>query len=619
MRSGSASVGRARVGVVNVLAPFRDYLDSLVHPTGHADALTGARHRAFIAPRLLSGLTALALLPVQLATRGAPTPLEMVVFGWLIFPLLAVFYLSRTGRLDRAQGLCSMGLTALVTAVAAATGGLASNATLLLVIVPFEAAASAGRRPVAAASAMAGAALLLLLGLDRGNILPHLVPDDGASVSAALAVAILNATLLAVGSEWVAARSRDLINAEGARYHLLATNMTDVIVRHGPQGVVLFASPAAERLIGVEPSALRGRALFDRIHVADRPAYLTALSEVAVSGQPGSVEFRILQGPQGLGCGGRLIWVEMRSRPLEREVGPAAGERELVSVLRDVTDRKHQDQMLEHARVAAEHASAAKGLFLATMSHELRTPLNAIIGFSDMLLNETALNLKASCRHDYAQLINDSGHHLLSVVNGILDMSRLETGNFHIAPEPFALCPVIANCCELLALKANESEIDLVFRRPSQLPEIVADKRAVKQVLLNLLSNAIKFTRNGGRVMVSARAEDSSVVIVVEDTGVGIADADLPRLGDPFFQARSSYDRPHEGTGLGLSIVKGLIELHGGHMDISSRLGEGTRVTVRLPLHGELPGQNGAGAMPAHWTPIASLTHVADVRMKKRA
>jgi two-component system, cell cycle sensor histidine kinase DivJ len=610
----------ACVGVVSVLAPFRDYVESLVHPTGRVDALTRARHRAFMVPRLLSGLTALALLPVQLAIRGAPTPLEIVVFGWLVIPLLAVFYLSRTGRLERAHELCSLGLTVLVATSAAVSGGLGSSAVPLLVMVPLEAAASAARRPVLIAAALAGGAMLLLFGLDLGALLPALSPEPSGSALAALGVALLNATGLAVGNEWVAALGRDLMNAEGARYYLLASNMTDVIIRHDRKGAVLFASPAAERLLGVEPSALRGQELFGRIHVADRPAYLTALSEAAVSGQPRSVEFRIVQGPQTPASGPRFIWVEMRSRPLD---GPPrwadSGEREVVSVLRDVTDRKAQDHMLEHARLAAEHASAAKGLFLATMSHELRTPLNAIIGFSDMLLNEETLNLKASCRYDYAQLINESGHHLLAVVNGILDISRLETGNFQITPEPFALSPVIASCCELLALKANESEIDLVFRRPPQLLEIVADRRAVKQVLLNLLSNAVKFTRRGGRVTVSARAEPAAVVIIVEDTGIGISEADLPRLGDAFFQAGSPYDRPHDGTGLGLSIVKGLVELHGGHIDIHSRLGEGTRVTVRLPMSCEPAAETGRRAPPDRRAPIASLTHVADVRMKKRA
>ena len=147
----------------------------------------------------------------------------------------------------------------------------------------------------------------------------------------------------------------------------------------------------------------------------------------------------------------------MRCRPLEQAVVEVAGDdrREVVAVLRDVTDRKRQEQALEDARSEAERANAAKSRFLATMSHELRTPLNAIIGFSEMLMKERALTLDAGRRHEYAGLINDSGHHLLAVINGILDMSKIETDNFEITPEPFAPAQVIADCCDLLALRAQ--------------------------------------------------------------------------------------------------------------------------------------------------------------------
>src|SRR5205823_8162904 len=141
----------------------------------------------------------------------------------------------------------------------------------------------------------------------------------------------------------------------------------------------------------------------------------------------------------------------------------------------------------------AERANAAKSRFLATMSHELRTPLNAVIGFSEMLCKESALMIDAARRHEYAELINESGRHLLSVVNGILDMSKIETGNFAITPEPFTPAPVIGTCCDLMALRAREAGIDLVCRLPDDLPDIVADKRSVKQILINLLSNSIKF------------------------------------------------------------------------------------------------------------------------------
>jgi cell cycle sensor histidine kinase DivJ len=163
-------------------------------------------------------------------------------------------------------------------------------------------------------------------------------------------------------------------------------------------------------------------------------------------------------------------------------------------------------------------------------------------------------------------------------------MSKIETGNFEITPEPFAPEPVIKECCDLLALKAREAGIALVRALPHDLPQIVADKRALSQIVLNLISNAIKFTDRGGNLTVSATADAMTMSIVIEDTGVGIGAEDLPRIGEPFFQARSSYDRRHDGTGLGLSIVKGLLTLHGGRMEIASRLGEGTRIVIHLPL-----------------------------------
>jgi cell cycle sensor histidine kinase DivJ len=142
----------------------------------------------------------------------------------------------------------------------------------------------------------------------------------------------------------------------------------------------------------------------------------------------------------------------------------------------------------------------------------------------------------------------------------------------------------MAACCDLLALRASESGVRLERRAGADLPDVVADKRAVQQILLNLVSNAIRFTDRGGTVTVAARAEAAAIIFVVEDDGVGINEADLARVGEPYFQAAASYERRHGGTGLGLSIVKGLVRLHGGDLSIKSRVGQGTRVTVRLPL-----------------------------------
>jgi cell cycle sensor histidine kinase DivJ len=192
--------------------------------------------------------------------------------------------------------------------------------------------------------------------------------------------------------------------------------------------------------------------------------------------------------------------------------------------------------------------------------------------------------LNAARRREYAQLINDSGQHLLSVVNGILDMSKMESGNFEIMPEPFAPRAALINCCNLLALKARESGIDLVTRAAEDLPIMIGDPRAFKQIVLNLVSNAVKFTERGGTVTVSVGVEASRLIVRIADTGVGIAAEDLKRIGDPFFQAGKTYQRRHEGTGLGLSIVKSLVSMHGGEMNVQSKVDEGTTVTVALPL-----------------------------------
>jgi two-component system, cell cycle sensor histidine kinase DivJ len=605
---------------VGLLTPVRDYIDTLVHPLAQQDALTAARHRAFIAPRLIGSLVALASFPVYLTVRGVPSVLEVIAFAWLVAPILIAYFLSRTGQYESAHVLSSVSLTGLITVVAANTGGISSFAAIWLIVVPLEAALSASRRVVALASSFAlGAAGLLLL-IGALDLLPaEEAPEHTQGALAALGIisGSLYATGLALGAESLARASFWLFYAEEDRYRLLARNMTDVITRHGRNGAVLFASPAAESLFGARLCELLGHGLFDRVHVADRPAYLTTLADVAAHGEARSVEFRVRCGSAELSrhSSGRFIWIEMRCRPLDR-VGGNQDEREVVAVMRDITERREQEHTLAETRAETERANAAKSRFLATMSHELRTPLNAIIGFSEMLLNEREMRLDTARRAEYAQLINDSGHHLLSVVNGILDMSKIETGNFEIRPEPFHPAQVIANCCDLLALKAREAGLDIVMRLPDDLPDIVADKRALNQILLNLISNAIKFTERG-KVTVSARVEASAIAVTVEDTGVGIHRDDLPRLGDPFFQARASYDRRHDGTGLGLSIVRGLVALHGGDINIDSRLGEGTRVTIRLPLDCENKRSPATPTKPAPRT--LSVVETIDQQVKRRA
>jgi two-component system, cell cycle sensor histidine kinase DivJ len=562
--------------------------------------LAAARHRAFMAPRLLGGAAMLASLPLYLIGHAAPSAVELVVLGWLLVPVLLAYFLSRTGRYEGAHVLSSVALTCGVTAVASLTGGIGSFAAAWLVVVPLEAALSASRRVVAAAAVVALAAAGILVLLGAAQLLPSQPGGAGAASLAGLGVvsAVLYATGLALGAQSVWRTGSWLLYAEEDRYRLLASNMADVITRHGRDGAALYVSPAAEALFGVPGGVLLGYGLFERVHVADRPAYLTALGDAAALAESRSVELRIrcedadAAGPATV----RFAWIEMHCRPLELGVGKGNGNGEVVAVLRDVSRQKQHAQALEQARMEAERANARKSRFLATMSHELRTPLNAIIGFSEMLMKESVLMLDQKRRSEYAALINESGHHLLSVVNGILDMSKIETDNFEITAEPFAPAQAVAGCCEIVALRAREAGVRIEMALSDDLPEMIADKRAINQILLNLLSNAIRFSDRGGKVVIAARSEAAAIIFTVEDNGVGISEGDLQRLGEPYFQARASYERRHGGTGLGLSIVKGLVRLHGGELSIRSRLGAGTRVTVRLPLDCEQARAAGTSA-----------------------
>jgi cell cycle sensor histidine kinase DivJ len=582
-----------------------DTLDGLVHPSVQGDAEMLVKHRAFILPRLLGGIAILAGLPAYLLWDGSLRADGAVLLAWPLAALGLVLFLSRTGRYETAHTLSSVVLAAMAVAAAIAGGGLTAFAGALLAVIPFEAALSGSRRAIRFAVAVAACVALGLIAVAG-------VAGEGLSGSGlGLVCVIAYVCALALGSAVHAATDARAVSDED-RYRLLASNMSDVISRHGRNGAINFISPAAATVLGAGVGELLGHGLFERVHVADRPAYLKALADAAHGDISASAEFRIRRELSTAGAGADFVWLEMRCRPLEQHEGQAP---EVVAVMHDITGRKLQEDALEAARADAERADAAKGRFLATMSHELRTPLNAIIGFSEMLTRDNELPLDADRRREYARLINESGHHLLSVVNGILDMSKIESGNFELVPEPFSPREAVGNCCDLMALKARDNGVDLSCRAPETLPQMMGDKRAFKQILLNLLSNAVKFTGRGGRVTVSVVVEGASLMLSVEDTGVGIGSEDLKRIGDPFFQAGKTYERRHEGTGLGLSIVKGLVSLHGGSMRINSRVDTGTTVTVQFPLNRE--GARKSGNVAALPTPREIA--VQNEQVKKRA
>ena len=559
------------------------YFESLVHRSARGDALTIARHQSFIASRLLGGLLALCVFPIYLVVGGKPSLLGAVAFLWLLSPIAIAIYLSRTGRFAVAHLVSAANFAGLVTYCAWLTGGLSSALLPWLVVVPLEAGLTTDRRIVAWAAGAAGLGLAVLVVLGAAGLVPPpltlpVSPEAFSFVGVASAAAY--AAGLAVMVQVVHQQSESAIRAGEERYRLLAENVNEMITRHDEKGRVVFASLAAQQLLGEPVPKILGDGLFERVHVSDRPAYLTALSRCQANNEAIAVEFRVRRDSGGETS--RYSWVEMRCRPMTK--GANAHGSSVVAVTREISDQKAHEAVLRRARDEAEGASRAKTQFLASMSHELRTPLNAIIGFSEILNRELFGALGEVRYRDYARLIHESGEHLLNVVNDILDMSKIEAGKFTIVKEPFDVAALINSCCDIMRHTAEQKGLSLKVEVAPNIPELAADKRACKQMLLNVISNAIKFTESGGWVKVSASVEGGSVVFAVSDNGIGIADQDLPRLGNPFVQANSSYDRRHEGAGLGLSVVKGLARLHSGTFELTSTLGKGTTARIILPL-----------------------------------
>jgi len=284
---------------------------------------------------------------------------------------------------------------------------------------------------------------------------------------------------------------------------------------------------------------------------------------------------------------GGIITVGVDITPLKRkEEELARNERRLSDALGRAETQEYRIKALakeaHEERAKAEEASRAKSTFLANMSHELRTPLNAVIGFSEIMAKELFGPLANPQYKQYASDIFDSGNHLLDLINDILDMAKIEANKLTLAPKPLDPMVAIEQATRLTKRKAEEKGLSLVIDA-EDLPEIEADHRAIKQILLNLLSNAVKFTDQGA-IMVHARGNAQGLTLRVVDTGCGIPPEHLPRLARPFEQVEQELTRNNHGTGLGLALTKSLVEMHGGKLSIQSEVGRGTIVTVTLPV-----------------------------------
>jgi cell cycle sensor histidine kinase DivJ len=538
---------------------------------------TKSLRRAFATVQAAKAVVGVALSLGFILAAGNPDFAETVAIAGLLVPAaLAALSFARIS-LATLETAALASFAALIGYLAALTGGLGSPLIIWFALVPAEAALAGGRPAVLRAGMAAGTALAVVAGLGAFGALPEsrLITPGWQIYAVSVFAAVVQAALIAAAAQ-DRQRAADAAAAEGAAmYRFLADNAMDLITRHGSDGRIRFASPSAQTLLGQDPSDMLGLAPAALVHPEDLRAMQAAFMEASYFGRAASAEVRMKRGD------GDHVWVEIRCRPASPASGEAA---DIVAVTRDISERKAQEHALIEARDQAEEANRAKSRFLANMSHELRTPLNAIIGFSEVMTHEMFGPVGSAKYLEYSHLIHESGAHLLELINGILDMSKIEAGKFELGEEIFDLDEVAQAAVRFVKIQADRAGVVLRAQIAPNARLAFADKRAVKQILINLLSNGVKYTPRSGEVRVRAVLEPRGLEITVADTGVGISPADLVKLGKPFEQVESEHVRAKEGTGLGLALVKALTAMHGGEATIESVLGEGTTVRVLLPF-----------------------------------
>ena len=482
-----------------------------------------------------------------------------------IFPAVCALALARRDS-ARIRDLLLV-VWALAGALGAGLSGGVSGPLAIWCLAPVMAgAALGGARRLAQGAALALLAVVVT-GLARVDRLIGAPPTG----TAALGLGLIGVTSMALGlaAALLAAHRRAARVADAQS--LAAAKLNEALVR---QPNLILTLDEAGRVETVFGGAAQGIASAERLmkdgllasaDEADRAALRDALAAAIDQGVATRV-FRAAGDDRG--------WLAIDLRRLSAT--------RLIATLRDASAERTREAALEQARADAEALNLGKSRFLANMSHELRTPLNAIMGFSD-IMRQRMFGALPSRYGEYADLIHDAGAHLLDLINDVLDVSKIEAARYELSLERLDAREPIQAALRLMRLQADDAGVQLRGVLANHPLDVDADRRAVKQIALNLVSNALKFTPKGGLVTVSLHSLAGALELTVADTGLGIAADDLKRLGQPYEQAGDSV-RQGRGTGLGLSLVRAFAELHGGEMAIESRLGEGTAVTVRLPM-----------------------------------
>lgn len=522
--------------------------------------------------------TALLALVDLLIAGGGGSPVFFATLAMTIPGLFGLMLLWRDGWSERAVVLAVWGLAAVIASLLSGGAGGPLGAFIFLPLL--AGVAFARRRHVW--TGVGGTVLAALAGFLSASLGGPSSTDAPLATLAAVMTAIAGGFAMRLATT---ERERRLKDAEEAssRAEAVLAGQPGLTLLIEPTGRVVAAYGAPLAALPIQP--LFDHGLIAAVHAPDRSAILAGI-ERALSGAEGQARFapRLLLDRR----------VQMSFRRFDE-----GGQTRLIVHASDATAQYAQELALETARAEAEAHSSGKTRFLANMSHELRTPLNAVIGFADIMRQRIFGPLPPRYA-EYADSIHQAGGHLLDLINDVLDVSKIEAERYELSLERFDAREAVSAAMALVRVGAEDKGVNLAGVLPAEPVMVNADRRALKQIALNLLSNAVKFTPGGGSVTVTIETIGPYLELVVADTGVGVAPEDLKRLGRPFEQA-GGREQKAQGTGLGLSLVRALAELHGGRMSIDSTLGEGTAVTIRLPVAvvaQPAPPEGGAEVIP---------------------
>ncbi len=348
-------------------------------------------------------------------------------------------------------------------------------------------------------------------------------------------------------------------------------------------GRFTYIGPQVERLCGYPAKSWCARGFWsDHVHPEDRRKFVDKVSQLK-GGDHATVEYKVRS------ADGRVVHMRNMLAVIDSRSKDGTTTRVAQGYMLDITEMKTAQVTLNEARQGAEEANKSKSEFLANMSHELRTPLNSVIGFAEVMKDEVFGPIGERYK-EYAESVHTSGQHLLSLINDVLDLSKIEAGKIELVEEETDIAVVLSKCRQLLHERASQAGLHIRLEIPAPLPFVIVDGRRIKQVILNLMSNAVKFTPPGGRITLRAELQaPKGLLISVGDTGIGMSKDEVSVALEQFGQIDSELSRQHEGTGLGLPIARSLAELHGGELEVESKKDAGTTVTLWLPIQRLVP------------------------------